>query len=57
MHWTVVFELYMERLIPQKDKCYKAIGLCALNIITMLGSVVNTIVGAYVIALRERISK
>jgi hypothetical protein len=55
-----MFQLCMERFtvknIPctTKYKCYKDMGLCALNLLTTLGSTINTIAMAYVVALREK---
>ena len=55
---TPMFEQYMTRLVikieHQKDICSDEIDLRAQNKDTILGSVLNSIGRAYVIASRER---
>ena len=49
LYWTPIFEWYVvwcgSKSKYQKDKCSKEIGLCVLNIITMLALIMNIIGG------------
>jgi hypothetical protein len=51
--WTLLFAWYVAWLVSknvhEKDMCYYEIGLCAQNIDTILGSIVNTFETAYMI--------
>ena len=46
-NWTPIFEWYMVRFVLKKghreDMCYDKIGLCDLNIYSILSSIVGTI--------------
>lgn len=59
LSWIPIIEWYMARpgvkRRHQKDMCHDEIGLCARNLDTILGSIVNIIiVRAYVTTQRER---
>ena len=53
---TSIFEWYIARLVLQnwhsKDTCHNDIGLCAQNIDTFLGLIVNTFMRVYVFSQR-----
>lgn len=57
-NWTPLFEWYMAGFVVknkhQKAMCYDEIGLCIQNILTILGSILDTIGRAYVIVLKKR---
>ena len=56
LNQTPLFEWYIARLVLEnrhsKDTCHNDIGLCAQNIDTFLGSIVNTFVRVYVFTQR-----
>ena len=49
--WTPIFEWYVVRCGSKNGQqiyiCSKQIGLCAQNMLTVLGSIVNMIAGTY----------